>query len=329
MKKIMFGIVITFALITFSSCSNSEVKKYQQSETDTLINLTDSNNETQFDTEATEEESTLLKSPTYIDQALIDLLSNSLAHNTQHEALKDIVSDRLLTKEEVAVIELGGFEDYMVELMESDSRYFAYHQVMLVDADNDGIDDIIIYLHSGGSAGFVDLIFYKGDENGTFKETYSSNFGYYTENAFVKYNGKNYFLLTSVDYDRKVRTGFDLYCFEDGVLKESLSIQKEPESYSLSSKKVISDEYNSMADELSEKAQTIYFDFIDSNECMVGSGETELSDDEEVDANVLRKIAQDSVIHILSDWYRSDFDNDGIYEIYSKSVFLPSNNFTY
>lgn len=299
MKKNMLGLIMAFIFITFSSCSN--------------------------DAEIPDEMSETYETPSYVEQEFIDLLKNSLNENNEYEVLKDKVSSKLLTIEELAVIDLDGTLDALISHLEENSRYSSYHQIMLVDADNDGIDDIILYLHSGGSAGFVDLVFYKGAGDGTYTETYSSLFGIYTENAFVQYNGQNYFLLTSVDYNRKVRTGFDLYYFTDGVLVEHVSIQKEPESYVLFEKTIISDEYDALADALSDKAQEIYF----NQEIIVGSGEAKLSDEEKQEANEMRKSVQGSTILVISSWYTGDIDNDGIFEIYSKGMFSPSNNSTY
>ena len=283
-----------------------------------------------YDTEVYDKKLTPLEGPTYIEQAFIEFLEHTLTINNEYEVLEDIAFGRLLTQEEFAIFDLGGIEDNLIGRLEDGLGYSMYNKIMLVDADNDGIDDVVIYLHSGGSAGFVDLIFFKGDENGAFARTYTSHFGIYTKNAFVKYNEKNYFLLTSVDYYRKIRTGFEVYCFVNGILMENASIRKAPESFTLAEKMAISDEYNKKSHELSESAQAIYFDIDDySADNITGSGETKLSDDESIKADEMRMNAYGNSVFAISSWYKADIANDGAYMTYNKGVFWPSNNNTY
>lgn len=256
-----------------------------------------------------------LDTPTYIEPGFIDLLKNSLDRD-EYDLLPDLVSDKRLTKEEGYEITSDELTEFLTERWEKAERQVElYPEIIKVDADNDGIDDIVVYWHIGGNARFAKLEFYKGYENETYKNTYSSGFGLHARNTFVNYNGKNYFLFNFMDYNRKVICGFEVYYFENGIAVERAIIQKTASSYTLADKTIISDNYNTLADELSDIAQTIYFD--QKNVNVIGSGEKELSGKEKEEASTLLK-------DVVTSWYSSDIDNDGILEIYSKGRNLPT-----
>ena len=89
----------------------------------------------------------------------------------------------------------------------------------LVDADNDGIEDLYAELYYGGTGGFVDDVLYHGNGDGT----YSRDYVYETimhDATFITWNGKNYLVEPCIDYNRKTLSGLYLTSFENGKLSQ-------------------------------------------------------------------------------------------------------------
>ena len=84
----------------------------------------------------------------YISKCLLDLLSDTILKSKEEDILKDMVSDKKLSDNE---IKKYTSDSTVAEYKEQLDEYGGY--VLLVDADNDGIEDLFFLLNDGGSMG--------------------------------------------------------------------------------------------------------------------------------------------------------------------------------
>jgi hypothetical protein len=158
--------------------------------------------------------------PLYIEMNFLDLLQNALMNGTEFEILNSITIDCLLTWEE-AEIYLG---EYMTGF---NTEYRDTHYFMLADADNDGDNEIVVYAYGGGSGRFVDLHIFKLNDAGKYEKSYFHPFfGMLQEVRFVQYNGINYFITANINYTQKIRSGFGVYFFMDGMVYEAVHVER-------------------------------------------------------------------------------------------------------
>ena len=239
---------------------------------------------------------------TYIDDGLIGFIENRL-DNGNYNLPTELSTGEIYLLTEIEEMNSEGDYDFLYDVPPGYVSYHGRSRFMFVDGDNDGCRDIVVYHHIGGTAGYAYIEFFRGDNEGGYLHSYSSFINIYTTGCgFVKYSGKNYFLAPYYDYNRKVQTGFELFCFEDGAPVEWAEIHRKPVSYSLSDKTVLSGKYAELADKLENEAADIYF----AREFFCGSAE-EKSDE----------------------GYTSDIDNDGILETYRKHRFEPTGRRNY
>ena len=175
-----------------------------------------------------------------------------------------------------------------------------------VDADNDGIQDLIGLFYWGGTGGFSSMELYQGTENE--KYTSSNSFDcFYQTYDFISYEGKNYLLMMSFDYNTKYYSGYTIYLYENGILADGMSFWFEIQDYN----REINYENSSFA-EIEQIKNTLSNKelpkVLDNNDGVIyGTGE---------------KIDGSSSTGYL---YSSDIDNDGKLEKYNKSMWYPSN----
>lgn len=242
---------------------------------------------------------------TYIPDGLIDLLSEAMLDGTEPETLEAMVIDRELSDEELWVTASvnRGIGSVIMAIAPG------WHgDVVAVsgDGDNDGIEDILAEIYGGGSGGFTEFAFFKGQPDGTFM--YTGSYSHVMEEfALICYEGKNYLCRTTYDYNKKMYDGLDLFYYEDGRRKESVYLYFVPETYQVQVKSYASEAYRDCAEAYFTAEDCMEAsDRINQGEAFLGSAETK-----------------------GEDGYSCDLDNDGEEESYSRYIWYPSNRLEY
>ncbi len=253
---------------------------------------------------------------TYISQNFLDFLENTLMEGTEIEEIKRLVSDRLLEGEELSAYGsdpvVKEYIEYVEGLIKGGSRFF------IVDGDNDGIEDIFVWANNGGSIGNNSRYFLKGQEDGSFQCT-SDIDGTTQEIAFVSYEGKNYLLETSYNYNQKEYDGFIVSLYEEGEVIETISIKKMMFSYE---PEVIycMEGYEKLAKDCAEAGEKGFrkeynYDIWDYR---IGNAEEKEEDWD----SVCERLGWDASWR--EDVFSSDLNNNGKEEWYLKGISYPS-----
>ena len=242
------------------------------------------------------------ESKEYIPQALLDTLTKAMLDKTELETLKELVNDKELTKDEILALAKDNLamRSDVIGAEQADGNY----TMVITDADNDGIMDIVAEEYFGGTGGFTEYVFYKGQEDGTYQKT-SSYDAVREEFAVISYDGKNYLCCTLYDYTKKIHDALSIACYVDGVQVQMAELRFFPEKYDIKLAECTEEKYREYAENIFENS--LYFKGeIDEYRNINGSSEEKLSSDEQYN-------------------YQCDLDNDGEAEQYKKSIWLPSN----
>lgn len=322
-KRILIMLVACFVclisatlLLDKNKTDNDDVKEILTDvDVDTNIDTkTDTKTDTKNDTDE-KEEPTLgeygnpLKT-SYIPESLLDYLADAILDSSEEEILKDMVSDKTLSSQELESYMLDTtFATYKKQLDE----YNGY--VLLVDADNDNIDDLFFMINDGGSMGNNSRILLKGNSDGSFIET-SNTMDVTQELAFIKYKEKNYLIESSFNYNYKQYNGINIVQFENGKICEKVYLTLKADGYDISTH-TIEDKYKPIAQEALDISKDKY-DIADLDaEIITGEAETSLNQ-EDYESYQNELYMQDY------NWLSCDLNNDGIDEIYTKGIFFTS-----
>lgn len=243
-----------------------------------------------------------------IPEDLIAYISESLPKEREatFQVMTEMVSDRELTDEELEKLAEGS-EDIQAALTNL-TECRGYGCWVMVDADNDGIEDVFLQEYLGGSAGFIYYVLFKGTEEGKFsgREVGQS---VRQEFAFIQWKGKNYLAMTTFDYNKKIYNGIQLTAYRDGQVSDTVWLQltkdESPEAHEIKEVLPAKAPFDSLIRE------TMWnFNYIDESIQPKGSAEVE---DKEQD----------------NYHWSSDINNDGVTDRYQKSTWEPSNYTTY
>lgn len=238
----------------------------------------------------------------YIDQELVDKLIRALRQDKLEETVENMETSRWLSQEQAKEIAL---EDTTVRLEIESVRYSggmdASCDMILVDADNDGIEDILTKEYFGGSGGFEDWVFLKGQPGGSFLRTSA----YVHEAEWIEvigYKGRNYLCRIGF-FGRESRRnwGFDLYCYENGSRVEKVLVRLRPKEFQIRVAQCSDEAYEELAVSAGEKCAGVY-ENIACGRIMTGSPERKNPDGE--------------------GGFQCDLDNDGVLESYRKSFWI-------
>ena len=241
------------------------------------------------------------ESKEYIPQALLDTVTKAMLDGTELKTLKELVPDKELTKDEILALAKGNLA-MRCDVIEADRS--GNYIMVITDADNDGIMDIVAEEYFGGTGGFTEYVFYKGQEDGTYQKT-SSYDAVKEEFAVISYDGKNYLCRTLYDYNKKTYNGISIACYVDGVQVQTADLMLFPEKYDIRLAECTEEKYRAFAENIFESS--LYFkEEIDEYKNINGSSEEKSSSEEQYE-------------------YQCDLDNDGEAEQYHKSIWEPSN----
>lgn len=317
--KMKFFAAIIFTLLLLASCGNYTEDPISQPSSDEPEFAMDETVESVV--EETEEPEApvsepMPEHPTYISQDFLDLLSDYLQEETTLETLQGIVVDEVVTDEEM---ETYAGDPEVASHIESVETAYRGGLFLKVDGDNDGIEDIFAWVFDGGTLGNSSRHFLKGQGDGSFECTMITE-GLTQELAFVNYDGTVYLLETDFDYDRKAVNGFIVSFYQDGEVLETLSLKRAIKEYE---PEIIyqAEGYAATAEKYAEVGRN---EFLGDDGIITKTGSAETEEDRE-EAREILALTQNRTYSI----YRSDFDNDGEREWYWKSIFYPSNAYTY
>ena len=237
---------------------------------------------------------------TYIDKYLIKLLQgeNSL------DKLFEFKTGHLMTVEEIEAA--FGFTPVNRGVQEYTK----------IDIDNDGRDEVVAYSHMGGSAGFVNVFVCKENEEGEFEVSYSYP-DIYSQNIFIKYNDKNYFVTVDLDYDSKKSTGLSVRFFKKGKLVELASINNFISEYSIYENNILNPAFSGNIEvHTSSRRLDVGGDYNLYND-FVGV----LFEEERIRAEEIAMLESE---FSFPNWFSGDINNDGKNETFFKQVFYPS-----
>lgn len=261
-------------------------------------------------------ETKIIPEPQYIPQELLDELADAVLLGTEAEmkAVSEMHIDREISREEMLLLAERS-RDIFIQMV-SDPYYSGCWVTAEADCDNDGIQDIIVQLLNGGSAGNLDYVFFKGQPDGTYVRT-SKLDSFEEEFAVISYQGKNYLCRMPFDIDRRINYGFTIIAYEDGERVEEVSLTLVPKNYDMriisnmegNTAKDTSNDYGPLTDDIAETCFTIEAQLAEC-EIVVGSAEQEVykTDDEGS--------------------YRCDLDNDGEAERYEKRIWKSHHRLT-
>lgn len=251
---------------------------------------------------------------TYISQDFPDFLLESYFQERDVSALQEIVMDQELTEEELEAYADDPVVDEHIRDVDAHGGL-----VLRVDGDNDGIEDLFVWVLDGGSSGFSSRHFLKGQADGSFQCTGVTQ-SMTRELAFVSYDDTVYLLETDYDYNRKAADGFIINLYRDGEVIEEILMIEEMAAYE---PEIIyqADGYEELADKYAEEGRNGFWEDDYRQHLSYETGSAETREDTDEARDILGLTRHDS-------YYRSDFDNDGEQEWYWKNIFYPSNYYT-
>lgn len=245
----------------------------------------------------------VLEKPSYIPQELADLAVQAVEANSLNELLAPLEAGREVSREELLTImdregQPEGLWDNLRIYADSEWDLFGELITMEADGDNDGVLDLLA-LTPGGSAGNIGLMFFQGQAEGGYQNTYTAccflgrgNYG------FTSFEGKHYFWTSNINYATKNVNGLSFYEFQNGVPIEQIAIFREVEDYT--------EEVCQGKSFYIDKLALITFELQSEDGWYPQQAGT--AERREPDSN----------------WYWGDLDNDGVEEFYFKSTWLPT-----
>lgn len=144
------------------------------------------------------------------------------------DAMTALVSDRELTIEEVKELAKDNI-DIKNELLSITSISDGMGIWLVVDADNDGIEDVFLCEYLGGTLGSVDYYLFAGQVDGSYELTDCQE-GLKEEFAFINWDGKNYLAKTTWEFTKKVFDGISLEYYESGSYQGGVWLSITPQS---------------------------------------------------------------------------------------------------
>lgn len=334
MKKITYAVILLCACVLLSGCQkegresgaaeNPGTEERIETKKETLVEEKTEIREEKADTKPEEEskegeesedretEWVKTESPACIPETLLEFLKD-LTEKENEEIIENItplISDCRLKEEELEEYKDDPAVAECIEWID-ECGSIGEGIFLRVDEDNDGIEDLFVWISDGGSMGANYRVFLKGQKDGSFVRTDLWE-DITQELIFIEFEGKNYLLETTYDYYKKCTDGFLVSCFEEGVRCERAYIQLTNDGYEADinlsdrSYKELADKIAGMKDAGFEKDYG--YDWLFD----IGNGE--VKDDAPEGLDDARRGA----------YYRSDINNDGKEEWYKKSIFYPS-----
>lgn len=336
MKKVIYAAALLCVCILFSACGKTAGKETEAEEkrkTENIIRVeddkgeiegteteetpktdTDRNGQRVLETGETSKEAEThqewVKTETsaYIPEELLTFLGDLKKKEDDEitEIVKPMQRSRLLEKQELEAVLVYPAVAECAERIEETSGLF-----IKADGDNDGIEDLFAWIDDGGSLGSNSRVFLKGQKDGGFVKTAAWE-DITQELSFIAFEGKNYLLETTYDYNKKCVDGFQVSCFRDGICCERANVYLSNSRYETDIK-LTDDDYKELADKIAEMGKTeLEKDYTYDWLLDTGNGEvrTEPPDFLENSGRY--------------DYYCSDLNNDGKEEYYAKWIFYPS-----
>lgn len=232
-----------------------------------------------------------------IPAELQQLLADSYLAGTAAETLSGLMCDVVIDKENYDLYRGCGIDE--------DLDYLSYHGGILLktDADNDGFEDLFLWVRDGGSSGSTTFYLAKGDTDGTY--TITEVHGTLSQEiAFISYEERTYLVQTTFEYNKKAVNGFTIICYEDGVISDTVHMETIATVWDTN---IITCklEYQALAEQYAELGKDGFHDAsMYDYRISAGSGERIETVDETL--------------------YYADINNDGTEEWYTKHIFYPS-----
>ncbi|MBD5541327.1 MAG: hypothetical protein HDR00_09100 [Lachnospiraceae bacterium] len=256
------------------------------------------------------------ESPDYIPETLLEFLGNLTVKESEEiiENITPLTSDSRLEEEELEEYKDDPAVAECIEWID-ECGSIGRGMFLRADGDNDGTEDLFVWISDGGSMGANYRVFLKGQKDGGFVRTDIWE-DITQELIFIEFEGKNYLLETTYDYNKKSTDGFLVSCFQEGVRSERAYIRLTNDGYkadiSLTDRR-----YKELADKIAGMKDAGFQKDYDYDWLFdIGNGEV-----------------KDDAPEYLEDtrggaYYRSDINNDGKEEWYTKSIFYPSTLYT-
>lgn len=235
----------------------------------------------------------------YIPQEFLDFVVDAMLNGTEVKNLKPMLNDRELSEEEILSIAENNIDLRQTVI---DKTWTNPYLMVMADGDNDGIPDIIARESSGGSDGSVAFVFYKGQEDGTFRQTDIFS-AMREEFGIVSYKGKNYLLRTLFDYNKKIYNGLSITYYMEGKRVEQAVLMLVPKNYKTILTECVQEKYQSYAEQIAIKS-LLYKIWLEEENSITGNSEQKLAD---------------------YGMYQCDLNNDGVMDTYQKELWEPSN----
>lgn len=256
------------------------------------------------------------ESPAYIPETLLEFLGD-LAGKESEEIIENITpltSDSRLEEEELEEYKDDPAVAECIEWID-ECGSIGRGMFLRADGDNDGIEDLFAWISDGGSMGTNYRVFLKGQKDGGFVRTDIWE-DITQELIFIEFEGKNYLLETTYDYYKKCTDGFLISCFQEGVRSERIYIRLTDDGYEADIN-LTDRRYKELADKIAGMKDAGFQKDYDYD-WLFDIGNGEVKDDAPEGLEDTRRGA----------YYRSDINNDGKEEWYTKSIFYPSTLYT-
>lgn len=258
--------------------------------------------------EESEMEWAKVKTPVYMPETLLKFLGNLTGKESEEiiENITPLINDIRLEDEDLEEYKDDPAVAECMERIEESGGMF-----LRTDGDNDGIEDLFAWISDGGSAGNNSRVFLKGQKDGSFVRTDVWE-DITQELIFIEFEGKNYLLETTYNYYKKFTDGFLVSCFQDGICCERAYILLTDDGYETDIELSDSD-YEELAHKIAGMADE-GFEKDYSYDWLFDIGNGEVKDDAPEGLEDTHRGA----------YYRSDINNDGEEEWYTKCIFYPS-----
>ena len=178
-----------------------------------------------------------------VPEELTAFFEQALIQGREREVLASLENGRVPSDEEIRDIAYANEELYM-EIRDTLGGNF-----ILVDGDNDGVEDLLADFHWPGSGGFSELIFYRGQGNGSFLPTDSDTHQIEKYFSFA-WEGQPYLCMLTYDYYKFDYDGLGILYYENGMLREVNRLRLLPNDYTYQMIQYADSDYQKWAEAL-------------------------------------------------------------------------------
>lgn len=247
-----------------------------------------------------------VKLPAYTSESAIELVKKYISEGHEDEIFKKYSMENSLNSKLLSKIQIGSeCRKYLNKVVKEDNG-LGISTIDLIDIDNDKEDEIVVYEYTGGTAGYAYISVMKKDKSGIYKFSKYPNYDdifsiIWSKHAFIRYEGKNYYIEKEFNNSTHVFEGINIYSFNKGKIARHTFVKKYSDKLKLSTEFILGKEYNELRNRIFSEAGKV-FSYLKNGDIYYGEEEKEAPEE------TVGRIKNRS--QLVENWREADINND-------------------